>query len=57
MNAFAQGLWVPPGGQAPNNPAPFLTTAGQQINVQWWGRDTPGTGSFMSDGLEYVTGP
>jgi hypothetical protein len=56
MNAFAHGLWVPPGGQAPNNPAPFLTTVGQQINVQWWGRDTPATGSFMSDGLEYVIG-
>jgi len=57
MNAFAHGLWVPPGGQAANNPAPFLLSAGQQINCQWWGRDSVASGSFMSDALEYTICP
>jgi len=56
-NAFAHGVWMPPGGQAPNNPAPFLVSAGQVVNVQWWGRDSVMTGSFMSDALEYTVCP
>jgi hypothetical protein len=57
MNAFAQGVWMPPGGQMPNNPAPFLLVVGQQVNCQWWGRDSVATGSFMSAALEYLVGP
>jgi hypothetical protein len=56
-NAFAHGVWAPPGGQAANNPAPFLVSAGQVVNVQWWGRDSLATGSFMSDALEYTVCP
>jgi plastocyanin len=56
-NAFAHGVWVPPGGQTPNSPAPFLLVIGQQVNAQWWGRDTVATGSFMSDALEYRVCP
>ena len=57
MNAFAHGLWVPQGGQASNNPAPFLRSISQQINCQWWGRDSVATGTFMSDALEYIVCP
>ena len=56
-NAFSHGVWVPPGGQAANNPAPFLLSAGQVVNVQWWGRDSVASGSFMSDALEYTVCP
>jgi hypothetical protein len=30
---------------------------GQQVNVQWWGRDTVANGSYLSEGLEYVVAP
>ena len=56
-NAFAQGVWMPPGGQMQSNPAGFLKTIGQVVNVQWWGRDTLSTGTFMSDALEYTVCP
>ena len=63
MNAFASGNWVVPDcagnptATPPNNPAAFLLTAGTQIDVQYWGRDSVATGSFVSDGLSYVQGP
>ena len=63
MSAFAQGAWpVPacdgsPSGIPPSSPAGFLATPGTAVNVQCWGRDTRATGSFVSDGLQYVVGP
>jgi hypothetical protein len=63
MNAFAKAAWVVPdcagnpAGIAPNNPAAFLLTMGTTIDCQFWGRDSVPTGSFVSDGLSYVTGP
>ena len=48
-NAFAQGM-------AGGNPAAFLKTIGQQVNVQVWGRDTVNTGPYLSDALEYLVG-
>jgi len=50
MNAFASG-------NAGGNPAAFLLSVGQRVNVQWWGRDTIQNGSYLSDGLEYYVGP
>ena len=50
VNTFASGN----GG---GNPDPCLAIVGQQVNVQWWGRDSIATGSFLSDGLEYVVLP
>jgi hypothetical protein len=55
MNAFASGNYHPP--FPTNNPAPFLLTIGQQVNCQWWGRDSVATGSFMTDAIEYVVNP
>ena len=49
MNAFAQGLL---GG----NPQPFLLTPGQQVNCQFWGRDTLANGALLTDALEYFVG-
>jgi hypothetical protein len=63
MNAFAQGAWVVPDcagaptATPPNNPAAFLLTPGIQIDVQYWGRDSVPTGSFVSNGLSYIQGP
>jgi len=63
MNTFAQGGWVVPDcvgaptATPPNNPAAFLVTAGIQIDVQYWGRDSVATGSFVSNGLSYIQGP
>jgi len=63
MNAFAQNAWVVPGcdglpsGIPPNVSAGFLGLAGTVVNVQFWGRDSQATGSFLSDGLQYVVGP
>jgi hypothetical protein len=63
MNTFAKGLWVVPDcagaptALPPNNPAGFLQTMGITIDVQFWGRDSVATGSFLSDGLSYVQGP
>jgi hypothetical protein len=55
MNAFASGSYNPP--FPTYAPAAYLLTVGQQVNVQWWGRDTVPTGSFMSDALEYFVAP
>lgn len=63
MNAFAAGTWlVPdcagsPSGLAPYNPAAYLSSPGQDVYCQFWGRDTPATGSFVSDGLRYTIAP
>ena len=48
--AFAAGL----GG---GNPAGFLGTPGQTVNIQFWGRDTAAHGSYLSEGLEYTVCP
>ena len=62
MNAFAQSAWVVPGcnglpsGIPANSAAGFLTNAGTTVSVQFWGRDSIATGSFVSDGLQYVVG-
>ena len=53
MNTFAQGLWPQPS----NNPAPFLLEVGGTVRVQYWGRDSIATGTFLSDALEYVVCP
>ena len=50
MNAFAAG-------NAGGNPDPFLSMPGTQVNVQWWGRDSLMTGSFLSDAAEYLVCP
>jgi hypothetical protein len=53
MNTFAQGAWsVPncdgtPSGLPANTPAAFLTTSGQDVFTQFWGRDSVATG-FVS---------
>jgi hypothetical protein len=63
MNAFASGQWVvpacdgSPSGFPSSSPAGFLTTVGAAVGTQFWGRDSQGTGSFVSNGLEYVVGP
>ena len=63
MNSFATGNWVVPDCAGaptltpPNNPAAFLVTAGVTIDVQYWGRDSVATGSFVSNGLSYTQGP
>jgi hypothetical protein len=60
MNAFARSAWtVPdcagfPAGIPQSAPASYLSTPGVQVNVQFWGRDTLATGSFLSDGLQYT---
>ena len=46
-NSFASGGL---GG----NPHACITVAGQQVNVQYWGRDSLPTGSFLSDALEFT---
>ena len=48
--AFASGAM---GG----NPPAFLSSPGQGVNVQWWGRDALSVGSYLSDGLEYTVCP
>jgi hypothetical protein len=63
MNTFAKNLWVVPDcagaptALPPNNAAAFLQTMGITIDVQFWGRDSVATGSFLSNGLSYVQGP
>jgi len=47
FNAFATG-------QLGGNPLPALGVAGTQVNAQIWGRDSLATGSFLSDGLEFL---
>ena len=61
MNQFAVGAWVVPlpcGGPpiAPNNPAPYLQTAGTTIHAQFWGRHSPGV-SLVSGGITWTIGP
>ena len=55
MNQYASGNYNP--GFPTHNPATFLLTPGQQVNCQWWGRDSVATGSFMSDAIEYLVCP
>ncbi len=52
FNAYAKGLL---GVAAPTE----LSTVGQRVNVQCWGRDPQGAlaTTFLSDALEYVVGP
>ena len=51
MNAYAAGVL---GG----TPHPGLALIGQQVNVQWWGRDPAGaSGSFLTSALQYTVGP
>jgi hypothetical protein len=63
MNTFGDGTWFVPdcaganSGITPNNPAAFLNTAGVTVDVQFWGRDSQATGSFVSSGLSYTQGP
>lgn len=44
-------------GNAGGNPQGYLTSIGQRVNVQWWGRDTLGYGSFLSDAIQYEVCP
>jgi hypothetical protein len=62
MNAFALGTWIVPncdgtpfGPQL--NAAGYLPIPGTTVSVQFWGRDSQPTGSFVSDGLQYLVGP
>lgn len=48
--AFANGL---PGG----DPDPLLLSVGTVVDLQWWGRDTQGTGVLLSNGLEFTVEP
>jgi len=57
MNAFAQGVYVPPPGQGTTSPAGFLTTPGTTVYAQIWGRDTQATGELLSDALSWVICP
>jgi Tol biopolymer transport system component len=50
MNAFAAGAL---GG----HPQSFLVTPGNTVDAQWWGRDTPATGAFLSDAVEWNVVP
>ena len=47
FNAFASGAL---GG----NPLPSIQQPGTRVNAQIWGRDSVATGSFLSDGIEFV---
>jgi hypothetical protein len=49
MNAFAAGV-------AGGNPQPYLSLPGQLVQCQWWGRDTPAHGSYLSDAWQYEVG-
>jgi hypothetical protein len=60
LNAFAAAAWAatgcaPPPGQT--NPVAFLSTPGQVVYCQMWGRDSVATGTFLSDGIQFVQGP
>ena len=60
MNAFRNSTHVSVGcapipGQT--NPAAFLSVPGGDVFAQVWGRDTQPTGSFVSNGLRWTTGP
>jgi hypothetical protein len=57
MNAFAQGLHVPPPGQGTTVPAGFLTSPGTTVHAQIWGRDTQATGELLSDALSWAICP
>ena len=49
-NAFSSG-------SAGGNPAGFLSTPGQRVDLQVWGRDTLQHGSFLSEALSYQVCP
>ena len=49
MNAYAAGSL---GGF----PAPYLSTPGETVHCQWWGRETSDS-SYLSDGAQYVVCP
>ena len=60
MNAFASSNWSSSGcsplpGQ--NAPAGFLSSPGNSVSLQVWGRDSTSTGQVLSDGLSYLTAP
>jgi hypothetical protein len=63
MNAFAAGTWVPPlctggpSGVPSTTPAPYLSLPGTTVYCQLWGRDSPATGSFLSNGWSWPVGP
>jgi hypothetical protein len=63
MNAFAHNAWVvpdcagAPSGLPPNVAAGYLTSPGQDVFAQIWGRDSVATGSFLSNGIHWVIGP
>ena len=48
--AFANGAL---GG----NPQAYLTSIGQRVNVQWWGRDSVAAGSYLSNAIQYEVCP
>jgi len=48
--AFANGAL---GG----NPQAYLTSIGQRVNVQWWGRDSQAAGSYLSNAVQYEVCP
>ncbi len=40
------------------NPHPSLSLPGQEVHVQWWGRDPASpAGGFLTNGLAYQVGP
>ena len=49
-NSFASG-------NAGGNPQAFLSSVGQVVNLQWWGRDSIAGGSLVSDAIEYSVCP
>ena len=63
MNTFGRGLWVvpdcmgAPSGFGSSNPAPYLSIPGTTVFASWWGRDSQGSGSFVSDAVSWVIGP
>jgi len=60
MSEFEAGAWVPkdcvgnPSGLLSKVPQAYLSMPGAIIRCTWWGRDSVATGSFVSDGLEYI---
>ena len=60
MNAFNRVNWASTGcNPAPGqtNPAGFLSTPGNFVHAQMWGRDSVSTGQFVSDAVVWVQGP
>lgn len=44
-------------GRLGGDPQPFLLELGQEIHLQWFGRDTPAHGPYMTYGLVYLLCP